>query len=183
MKLIYGDSISIDSTIYTYNYLNDTLLVIRSHENKVGDAFDSLFSYKSGLYKRDVLYGTIYNLSIDSLSEITREIDVSFGTSDTINYIWSHGNIVTTTYRSYTYSNQYSILPNQLGDALQTQELINFRKILYKNKNLIVQQQQASETDSYTYHFDSSGKISSVDISYGGTTNPAEMYYYQYQCK
>jgi hypothetical protein len=93
-------------------------------------------------------------------------------------FTWSGGNMVSITSGSSTSAiSYYTDKPSQTGDYLSVLQLL-FGFDLYRVKNAIKSSVSGSSTTSYSYTFDTDGKITSVSVTGNSTTTLT----YQYQC-
>jgi hypothetical protein len=103
----------------------------------------------------------------------------SGGPADVTTFVWSGGNLVSSTSGSLTTTiDYYTDKPAQTGDYLSLLQLEDGYEV-FRVKNAIKSFLVGSTIFSYSYSFGSDGKIASIAITTGTDTSTDD---YQYQC-
>jgi hypothetical protein len=120
---------------------------------------------------------TLYEYSGTELIKSTQTSSAG-DPADVTTYVWSGGNL-TDKIGSYTVTfSYYTDKPAQTGDDFSLVQLENGYEV-YRLKNAVKSYLVGSTIVSYSYSFDTDGKIASIAITTGTTTSTDD---YQYQC-
>jgi hypothetical protein len=140
---------------------------------------DTVYINSKGLITRSgsISYRTTY--TYNSANELIKMTNGNTPSHNTLDYIWSGGNMRQSLYNSapyYTYE-YYEDLPFMPGDGIYMEEFMRFGRCFTLNKNLIKSIKSVWFSRYFYYSFDNHNRISSMSsIQYGSSDTLSWVY-------
>jgi hypothetical protein len=176
---------SYSSNTTTFSYIGNTIIQTTTNGGTFGSKKTITLNANglaSNVKTENNVAGTVWDNTLYEYSGT--ELIKSTGTNSAgdpasiSTFAWSGGNLVGITSGSSTSTiTYYTDKPAQTGDYLSLLQLL-FGFDIYRVKNAIKTSVSGSSTTSYSYVFDTDGKITSVSVTGNSTTTLT----YQYQC-
>jgi hypothetical protein len=178
-------SSSSGTSVTTYSYSGNTVIasttsggVFQSKEIITLDANGLASNVKTEYNETGTSwYNILYEYSGTELIKSTQTSSAG-GTADVTTYVWSGGNLTDIISFTNITLSYYTDKPAQTGDYFSLLQLEEGYEV-YRVKNAVKSILVGSDIVSYSYSFDTDGKIASITYTEGTYTDTDD---YQYQC-